>query len=131
MRLVYRSISAPLLGELAVTALRIAREDQIDGVALGPRSVPRLLEIGLVIDGPKGKVEALDGKLQRELRKKKIPYVRRDVTVFRNDTGPSTISSAPPVKEEFIGVRVEADGREPQRHEAPSAAATPPVPRPS
>ena len=128
MRLVYRSISAPLLGELAVTALRIARDEQIDGVALGPRSVPRLLEIGLVIDGPKGKVEALDGKLQRELRKKKIPYVRRDVTVFRNDTGPATMSSSPPVREELIGVRVETDGREPQRHAAPTAAVSPPVP---
>ncbi len=128
MRLVYRSISSPLLGELAVTALRIAREERIYGVALGPRSVPRLLEIGLVIDGPKGKVATLDKKLQSALRKKKIPYVRRDVTVFRKDTGPSVISSAPPVKEEFIGVRVDADGREPQRHEAPAAAVPPVLP---
>lgn len=96
MRLVYRSISAPLLGELAVTALRIAREEQLDGVLLGPGSVPRLLEIGLVIDGPKTKVETLDRKLQKALRTKKIPYVRREVSVVRPGPSPSAVSSAVP-----------------------------------
>jgi hypothetical protein len=59
------------------------------------------LEIGLVIDGPKGKVTDLDTKLQRELRKKKIPYVRKEVSVLRPDAPPPTMSSAPPTHEEL------------------------------
>lgn len=96
MRLVYRSISAPLLGALAVTALRIAREGQLAGVSIGPRSVPRLLEIGLVLDGPKTKIDTLDSKLQKALRAKKIPYVRRAVSVVRPGVSPSAVSSAVP-----------------------------------
>jgi hypothetical protein len=53
------------------------------------------LEIGLVVDG-QGKVTALDGKLQIALRKKKIPYVRREVSVVRKDAPPPVMSSAVP-----------------------------------
>jgi hypothetical protein len=127
MRLVYRSISAPLLGELAVTALRIVRDEKLDGVVLGPRSVPRLLEIGLVMDGPKGKVLDLDAKLQKKLRLKTIPYIRREVPVIRKDAPPSVVSSAVP-EEEVDAARVVTEGRETHRHVDPPAPAPPAPP---
>jgi hypothetical protein len=96
MRIVYRTMSAPSLGKAVVTALRIAHDQGITGVQLGPKSIPRLLESGLVLDGAPAKVNALDQKLQAALRAQKIPFVRRAVSVIRKDTGPATMASAPP-----------------------------------
>ena len=94
MRLVFRTISGPSLGKAAVIAIRIAHDQGMAGVRIGPKSVSRLLEIGLVIDGPPAMVTALEQRLQRELRKQKIAFVRREVSVIRKDTGPETMSSA-------------------------------------
>ena len=97
MRMVYRSITAPLLGEVMVAALRIAREQEMTDVRIGPKHVQFMLETGVVLDGPDAKVKLLDAKLQAALRFKKIPFIRRMVSVIRPDTGPNTLSSAPPV----------------------------------
>jgi hypothetical protein len=94
--MVYRSLTAPLLGEVMVAALRVIREQELADVRVGPKSIPFMLETGVVLDGPDKQVKLLDAKLQAALRLKKIPFIRRTVSVIRPDMGPPVLSSAPP-----------------------------------